>query len=180
MNDWELLIKLIIPAILLIFWALSNLFNRDAAVKDGSGRPTLGPRPSAYPGRTEGPADRVADDVATAVRPAVARGRDGHPGRDPAAPARPPAATQAGTAPSGRAGPGGPQAARGRRRRANASRSAGGCSTDVNQALPTSIDLRPLSQSIADARVDAASASTFGPPSPSAAAPRPSPTSTPS
>ena len=41
-NDVEVLIKLIIPAILLIFWALSNLFNRENAAAPAQARKDRG------------------------------------------------------------------------------------------------------------------------------------------
>ncbi len=49
MNDVETLIKIIIPAILLIFWALSNVFNREgkqAAAKERAA--AMANRPTAY------------------------------------------------------------------------------------------------------------------------------------
>lgn len=59
-NQVEILIKLIIPAILLIFWALSNLFNREGAAVQGRGAP--GARPMPRPGDRPRP-------VATTARP---------------------------------------------------------------------------------------------------------------
>ena len=50
MRDVEVLIRFIIPAILLIFWALSNLFNREKAETPAkTGGSPLGPRPGSYP-----------------------------------------------------------------------------------------------------------------------------------
>lgn len=78
-NQGEILIKLIIPAILLIFWALSNLFNREnnanaAAQARGA---TPGPRPSGYPGPRPGERERDRNrTVVTTSRPAPPRPRD--------------------------------------------------------------------------------------------------------
>ena len=48
-NDIETLIKIIIPAILLIFWALSNLFNREGKQTAAKERAAaLANRPTAY------------------------------------------------------------------------------------------------------------------------------------
>jgi hypothetical protein len=171
MNDFDLLIRLIIPAVLLVFWALSNLFNRDnTAAKDGMPRPSpLGPRPSSFPPT---PRDRLTGSpTMTPPRYAGAPKEDvliiraetppprsgsqprrntGRPRREPSPGPRRPVETPA-PRPREQVG--------------------GRISADVNQALPTSIDLRPLSQSVGDAKVDAASASaasSFGPPAPAA------------
>src|SRR4051812_26705107 len=57
MRDVETLIKLVIPALFLIFWALSNLFNREVASNRAKDRASgLGPRPDRIP--PGGPYDR--------------------------------------------------------------------------------------------------------------------------
>ncbi len=167
MNDFDLLIRLIIPAVLLVFWALSNLFNRDnTAAKDGMPRPSpLGPRPSSsFP---PAPRDRPSgspppttpsryaggpkEDVLI-IRAETPPPRPGsQPRRNAGRPRREPS--------SGPRRPVEPPPPRPR------DQVGGRISADVNQALPTSIDLRPLSQSVGDARVDASS---FGQPAPAA------------
>ena len=144
-GELEVLIKLIIPAILLIFWALSNLFNRESAAQ-AKGQSPLGPRPPGYPGAR--PPERA--------RPPSQPPRPGPSGREDdvmiirAEPNRPGRAAN----PQQRRNPGrgrNPQQAQGRKPDAVAARPreqlGGRISSDVSQSLAQQMDIRPLSES---------------------------------
>ena len=145
-GELEVLIKLVIPAILLIFWALSNLFNRENAAQ-AKGNSPLGPRPPGYPGPR--PAERPRPTPpARQVPPSSSRGDDdilvirsetNRPAARPGAPAR--------------KNPG-----RGRNPQSSPSRRAeptprpreqlgGRISADVQQVITRPFDVRPLTES---------------------------------
>ncbi len=162
-NNVEILIKLIVPAILLIFWALSNLFNRENTNAQARGTSPLGPRPPGYP---PGPRreDRNRDRaVVTTTRPGASPIDNevmiirGEPNRPPT---------------SGRPGsPSPPRSGQPQKRNNNRARNAQSppqrrteperprqmdlhdakISTSVNQSISKSIHLRPLTESTPNA-----------------------------
>lgn len=159
MNEIEVLIKLIIPAILLIFWALSNLFNRENAAAQAKGTSSLGPRPTAYPAPR--PADRARPPEAP-PRYAPPQGADDDVLIIRSDAKRPPA--RAVNQPPGRPGnqqpprrnPGrgkGPQVPQSRRPEPEASRQVAlldaKIATSVNQSVTKPMQIRPLTESVA-------------------------------
>lgn len=174
-GDFEMLIKIIIPVILLVFWALSNVFNRENPQNAAKDRMTPNPsRPASYPPprpveRRPAPAHRYVpprenDEVliirAEPNRPQPRPGGNG-PGR-----------RQAGRQRGAQSG--GPS---GRRAEPSPSRNrdlvGGSLATDVNQSLTRPLELRPLSESLADSASvtnDPAPAASSAASSPSAAA----------
>ncbi|MDB5351400.1 MAG: hypothetical protein JWN86_2647 [Planctomycetota bacterium] len=158
-NDFEILVKLIIPAILLIFWALSNLFNREntSAQSKSTGAPA-GPRPGGFPAPRPSERDRqIGSQAANPVRYVTPVGNDevliirSETSRPPARPNPQPRRNQ------GRSrGPQNPQNRRIVDPPVPKREQVGGrLSTDVNQTISNTMDLRSLTQSMA-----AASAST--------------------
>ncbi len=150
MRDAAVLIQYIIPAIVLIFWALSNLFNREQteAQARNSGNP-LDPRLGAYP-----PPRPTERDRATAAAPPPRYASA--PGNDEIliirSETRPPARTNS----QPRRNPGRPRPPQNPsyRRTAEAplkqrEQIGGRLATDVNQTLANTLDMRPLEQSIA-------------------------------
>jgi hypothetical protein len=159
MQDVETLIKIIIPVILLIFWALSNLLNREnkqAAEKERtsglSNRPTAyqPPRPPA-PRRAPAPPPRYvpSNEEVMIIRAEPNRSQ----GRPPQ-----PAKRNAGRGRGGqnvqgrRAEP--PPAAR------NRDLLGGNVAADMNHSLSRPIELHPLTQTMASAGSQNSTAST--------------------
>ena len=90
-NDMETLIKIIIPAILLIFWLLSNMFNRENGEKTARERAAaLGTRPPNYPSAK--PVDRRTTPMVRTTSQKdeimVIRAEPNRPGARPNQPAR--------------------------------------------------------------------------------------------
>lgn len=145
MQDVDTLIKIIIPAILLIFWLLSNLFNRENAQKAARERTAVGNRPSNYPSarpvdRRNVPAGRPSsqNDEVMIIR---------------AEPKRPPAKTP----PPGRKNQTRGRAAGGQPGRRNESTAAsqnrvltgGALVSDVNQSLTRPLEMKALGDQLA-------------------------------
>ena len=156
MNDMETLIKIIIPVILLVFWALSNVFNREGKQTAAKERAAaLANRPTAYqPPRP--PQRRVPPPPPT---PRYASPNDevmiirAEPNRPPGRPA-PPAKRNA---TRGRAG----SAVQGRRVETpapvrNKELLGGNVAADMNRSL----ELHPLTQTMASAGSTNSKAST--------------------
>ena len=138
-NNAELLIKVIIPVILLIFWGLSSVFNREKTEKAAKERAQgFAPRQTLYqPPRPASPTARSggSNDEVMVIRGEAVR-----------APSRPPQ-PQKRNAGRGR----GNQAASGRRAPDPPTvRSAfGNVAAELNHSLTRPLEMRPLSESMA-------------------------------
>ena len=154
-NDVETLIKIIIPAILLIFWALSNLFNRENKQTTAKDRATaLANRPTAYqpprpPERRRPPPPTPPRYVPSNEEVMVIRAEPNRPSGRPATPAKRNAG-RGRTAQSNQARRVEPPAQR------NRELLGGNVAADMNRSL----ELHPLTQTMASAGSTNSTAST--------------------